>query len=130
MKIFGKIFALFFLVFASHQSLANDSFGYYGMEPDIITNYITTRKKPGYVRITVELMLKNADNIEVVEHHAPMLRDAIINIVGKEPEEKVKSLTGREEIRKKCAEKIKLLLKKETKDEVIHDLLFTKYLYH
>ncbi len=122
------LFALLSLTNAS--ALAEDTFGYFGMEPDIITNYITTRKKPGYVRITIELMLKNSDNIDVVEHHSPMLRDAIISIVGKEPEEKVKSLTGREEIRKKCAEKIKLILKQETKDEIIYDLLFTKYLYH
>ncbi len=125
-----KCLALFWLLLLTPLSQAEDTFGYFGMEPDIITNYISTKKKPGYVRVTIELMLKNADNIDVVEHHSPMLRDAIIGIIGREPEEKVKSLTGREEIRKKCADQVKLILKRETKDEIIHDLLFTKYLYH
>ncbi|AWB68660.1 flagellar basal body-associated protein FliL [Saccharobesus litoralis] len=111
-------------------SYAEDSFGYFGMEPDITTNYISNKKKPGFVRITIELMLKNAENIDVVEHHEPVLRDAIITIIGRESEDKVKSLTGREEIRKKCADQVKLILKRETKDEIIHDLLFTKYIYH
>ena len=48
----------------------------------------------------------------------------------KEPEEKIKSLTGREEIRAKCAEKLKSLLKEETGQEIIREVLFTKYLYH
>ncbi|MER2493822.1 flagellar basal body-associated protein FliL [Catenovulum sediminis] len=107
-----------------------DAFAYFGFEPDIITNYITTKKKPGYVRITVELMLNDASYLEVVEHHSPLLRDAIVDILGKEPEEKIKSLTGREEVRKLCAEKVKSLLRKETGQELIRDVLFTNYLYH
>lgn len=118
------------LLLCSQLSWAEDQYGYHGFEPDIITNYITTKKKPGYVRVTVELMINNVDNLEVVEHHEPILRDAVIKILGKEAEEVVKSLTGRETIRKKCADKVKEILKAETGDEVIRDLLFTKYLYH
>ncbi len=110
---------------------AASNVGYYGFEPDIITNYIAqSNKKMGYVRITVDLMLEDIGNIEVVEHHTPLLRDAIVEILSKEPEEKVKSLTGREEIRQKCLTTLKELLKKETGEEIIRDILFTKYLYH
>ncbi|MCU4674357.1 flagellar basal body-associated protein FliL [Catenovulum sp. 2E275] len=113
-----------------NKSFAEDTFAYFGFEPDIITNYITSKKKPGYVRITVELMLEDASYIEVVEHHSPLLRDAIVDILGKEPEEKIKSLKGREEVRALCAQQIKLLLKQETGQEIIRDVLFTNYLYH
>ncbi|MFC3034160.1 flagellar basal body-associated protein FliL [Pseudoalteromonas fenneropenaei] len=110
---------------------AESSVGYYGFEPDIITNYIgQSAKKLGYVRVTVDLMLNDVANIAVVEHHTPLLRDAIVQILSKEPEESIKSLTGREEIRKRCAEKLKALLKDETGDEIIREVLFTKYLYH
>lgn len=110
--------------------LAKGEVAYYGFEPDIITNYINNRPKLGYLRLTVDLQIKNVSNLEVVEHHAPLLRDAIISVVGKEPEEKIRSLTGREEVRLKCAREIKRLLKKETGDEIIRDVLFTKYLYN
>lgn len=113
-----------------NPSMAEDKFAYFGFEPDIITNYITTKKKPGYVRITVELMLQDASYIEVVEHHSPLLRDAIVEILGKEPEEKIKSLKGREEVRALCTQQVKALLKKETGNEIIRDVLFTNYLYH
>lgn len=105
--------------------------GYFGFEPDIITNYIgQSNKKLGYVRITVDLMLSDMSNIAIVEHHTPLLRDALVEILSKESEEKIKSLTGREEIRKRCADKLKTLLKQETGQEIIREVLFTKYLYH
>lgn len=82
------------------------------------------------MRITVDLMLSDMSNIAIVEHHTPLLRDALVEILSKESEEKIKSLTGREEIRKRCADKLKTLLKQETGQEIIREVLFTKYLYH
>jgi len=102
-------------------------FAYYGFEPDIVTNYVAVKKKMGYVRLTVELMVPS-DNIEIVEHHSPLLRDAIIDIIGKQPEEKIKSIKGRSEIQLKCEEKVKALLTKETGKPLIKKLLFTQWL--
>ena len=125
------ISTLFIGLFCSFTSRAESTVGYFGFEPDIITNYIgQSNKKLGYVRITVDLMLNDMSTIAIVEHHTPLLRDAIVEILSKEPEEKIKSLTGREEIRKRCAEKLKTLLKQETGQEIIREVLFTKYLYH
>ncbi|BBN80781.1 flagellar basal body-associated protein FliL [Pseudoalteromonas sp. A25] len=125
------ILAVVVLVVTSFGARANSNVGYFGFEPDIITNYIgQSNKKLGYVRVTVDLMLNDVGNISVVEHHTPLLRDAIVQILSKEPEETIKSLTGREEIRLRCADKLKSLLKEETGEEIIRDVLFTKYLYH
>lgn len=120
------------LVTATSWSVrAESNVGYFGFEPDIITNYIGQgNKKLGYVRITVDLMLNDMADIAIVEHHTPLLRDAIVEILSKEPEENIKSLTGREEIRKRCTEKLKALLKQETGQEIVREVLFTKYLYH
>ncbi|MBQ4839138.1 MULTISPECIES: flagellar basal body-associated protein FliL [Pseudoalteromonas] len=116
---------------ASFKLKAESNVGYYGFEPDIITNYIgQSNKKLGYVRVTIDLMLDDIANIAVVEHHTPLLRDAIVQILSKEPEETIKSLTGREEIRQRCAAKLKSLLKDETGQEIVREVLFTKYLYH
>lgn len=118
------------MLLTGKTAVASDQYAYFGFEPDIITNYINNKKKLGYIRITAEVMIKNSSNLEAVEHHAPLLRDAIIGVLSKEPEEKIRSLTGREEVRLKCVREIKRLLKKETGDEIIKDVLFTKYLYN
>jgi len=112
-------------LFSSAQAA---DYAYYGFEPDIVTNYVAVKKKMGYVRLTVELMIEDSSNYEVVEHHAPLLRDAIINIIGQQPEAKIKSINGRSEIQKLCEDKVKSLLQKETGKPLIKKLLFTQWL--
>lgn len=126
MKFIILVFIAAF-TFTSNKVVAND-YAYYGFEPDIITNYVAVKKKMGYVRLTVELMIEDSSNYEVVEHHSPLLRDAIINIIGQQPEAKIKSINGRHEIQKLCEEKIKSLLEKETGQTLIKKLLFTQWL--
>ena len=104
-------------------------YAYYGFEPDIITNYIRKGRDLGYIRLTAEVMVEGNSNLELIEHHAPLLRSAIVEIFGRQPEEKVKSLAGREEIRRTCLEVINALLVQETGQPLAADLLFTKYLY-
>ena len=81
----------------------------------------------GYVRLTVELMVES-NNLEIVEHHAPLLRDAIIDIIGRQAEAKVKSIKGRSEIKLLCEEQVKKLLSQETGQPLIKKLLFTQWL--
>lgn len=109
---------------------AQSSFAYFGLEPDIVTNYLGTNAKSlGYVRVTIELMLESADYLEAAEHHTPLLRATIIEILGRQPEEKVKSLTGREDIRRMILERLRTLMKKETGNEMVRNVIYTKYLY-
>ncbi|MEJ6475706.1 flagellar basal body-associated protein FliL [Pseudoalteromonas piscicida] len=131
MRLLAIVLTICLALTAASPAKADSTIGYFGFEPDIITNYIgQSSKKLGYVRVTVDLMLNDVSNIAVVEHHTPLLRDAIVQILSKENEETIKSLTGREEIRQRCAEKLKTLLKEETGQEIVRDVLFTKYLYH
>ncbi|ABO25608.1 flagellar basal body-associated protein FliL [Shewanella loihica] len=106
-----------------------DTYAYYGFEPDIVTNYISNRKKLGFVKISVELMVKVPEDLIVLEHHDPLLRAAIIEILGAQTEDKVKSLTGKEEIRRECYDTLNRLLEQEIGKPLIVNLLFTKYLY-
>ncbi len=109
---------------------AKPKFAYFGFDPDIVTNYVTTGQKGlGYVRVTMELMIADEALLPIIEHHEPLILDAIVSEFGKEPETTIKSLTGREEIRLKILKRLNELLKKETGAEAVKDVLFTKYLY-
>ncbi|MCL1147189.1 flagellar basal body-associated protein FliL [Shewanella sp. 10N.261.52.F9] len=115
-------------VFAADDK-ALEEYAYYGFEPEIVTNYIANRKKLGYVRISVELMVKKPEQLVSLERHDPLLRAAIVEILGNQTEDKVKSLTGKEEIRRECYEMINRLLEQEVGEPLVVNLLFTKYLY-
>lgn len=107
-----------------------DDYAYFGFEPDIITNYITGGDKIGFVRLTMEVMVKSSMHVELIEHHAPLLRAAVVEILGEQREDKIKSAAGKKEIRELCFSTINALLKEETGQELAVSLLFTKYIYH
>lgn len=129
-KRFLATFAVISTVIWAGSASAQTNFAYYGLEPDIVTNYLgSSARKLGFVRVTIELMLEDPDDLEAAEHHSPLLRATIIDIIGRQPEDKVKSLTGREDIRRTCLEKLQELMKRETGSPMIKNVIFTKYLY-
>lgn len=127
-KSVSLLIASFALLLASVKPVVAADYAYFGFEPQIVTNYVAVKKKMGYVRLTVELMIEDSSNYEVVEHHAPLLRDAIINIIGQQPEAKIKSINGRYEIQRQCEDQVKALLTKETGQPLVKKLLFTQWL--
>ncbi|MCG3864843.1 MULTISPECIES: flagellar basal body-associated protein FliL [unclassified Photobacterium] len=118
------------VAFASSEDVtAPPQITYYTLEPDITTNYVTQGKRLGYIRLQVDLMINNQTYLTNIEHHTPLIRDAIIDIVSKQPEAKIKSLAGREEIRRACQDQVNRLLLAETRQQPVAELLFTKFLY-
>ena len=105
------------------------NYAYVGLEPDIVTNYAgDNSKKLGYVRVAIEMMVADPSKIMDLEHHMPLLRATAIEIFGAQPEEKIRSLTGREYIRQQLLQKFKAVMKRETGKNVIENIMFTKYL--
>ena len=104
-------------------------FAYHALDPDIITNYLGEGKTLGYVRVTVELMAENGADLKLLEQHDPLIRDAIIRLIGSKTGDQIKSLVSREELRKECENRVNELLVKETGKKAVRELIFTKYLY-
>lgn len=118
------------VLFFPAQAQDRPNYAYLGLEPDIVTNYVgPSSRNLGYVRVTIELMINDVSELEVAEHHMPLLRATAIEVFGRQPEDKVKSLTGREDIRRVMLETFQTLMKRETGSTVIKDVIFTKYLY-
>ena len=108
---------------------AKPGFSYHTLDPDIITNYLSDGKTLGYIRVTVELMAENEADLKLLEQHDPLIRDAIIRLIGSKNADQVKSLTNREELRKECETTVNELLVKETGKKAVRELIFTKFLY-
>ncbi len=123
------LLASLLLLLGATASQAAD-YTYFDFEPDLITNYISDGPNIGFVRLTVSIQVASADDLTQVQTHEPLLRSALVEYIGEQPEDRVKSLEGREEIRKACFELVNTLLERETKKKLATDLLFTKYLYH
>lgn len=119
------------LVFANPAQAQSEP-AYYGFEPDITTNYVRTDEhfRMGYIRVAVEVMVPSTSDLSTIEYHAPLLRNAFIRIFSKASEQQIKSLTGRDDLRMQCLEEAQRLMRRETGEPIIRDVLFTKYIYH
>ncbi|GAL16249.1 flagellar biosynthesis protein FliL [Vibrio astriarenae] len=99
------------------------------LEPDLTTNFHTSGKKLGYIQVRIDVMVANQSDLPVIELHQPLIRDAVIEMLGRQSEDTIKSLAGREELRRSLVDQINDTLLPETGRKVVADLLFTKYLY-
>lgn len=104
---------------------------YFPFEPDITTNFIKLEETRhlGYVRVSIEAVVSSPVDLGLIEHHAPLLRSAFLEIFGAAQEGKIRSMTGREELRQECIEAAQTLLEKETGRPIVRDLLFTTYMF-
>ncbi|WP_428773632.1 flagellar basal body-associated protein FliL [Vibrio sp.] len=102
---------------------------YFTLEPDLTTNFYTKGSKLGYIQVRIDIMVASPADLPVVELHQPLIRDAVIELLGQQSEDTIKSLAGREDLRKTLVEQLNAILIPETGKTIIADLLFTKYLY-
>ncbi len=111
------------------QETAPEGALYYTMTPDIITNYQNSGQALGYIRVSIDLMLKSADQMALVEQHMPLLRDAINNLLAEQNQQEIRSVPVRNELASEGQQRLNDLLLKETGQAPIHRLLFTNFLY-
>ncbi len=124
------ILAFLFSHFARAEAEnSQEQLAYYTLQPDITTNYFTKGKKLGYIQLRVDIMVLHQDDVAEVEHHQPLIRDTIIEILGQQTKDTIATLAGREDLKKKLVEKLNEVLLPETGKVLVADLLFTKYLY-
>ncbi|NLS13630.1 flagellar basal body-associated protein FliL [Vibrio sp. SM6] len=128
---FSQLCLLATLTLPAHaqENASVPSLAYFTLEPDLTTNFYTRGNQLGYVQLRIDIMVMNDADVALVEHHQPLIRDAIIELVGKQTEDTIKSLAGREDMRKTLTEHLNAILLPETGKPLIADLLFTKYLY-
>ncbi len=126
--LFSLALSLSTFTYAS-QEQAPPSFAYYTLEPELTTNFYTTGKQLGYIRVRIDIMVAQSSHIPILEVHEPLIRNIIIDLLGQQDESTVKSLPGREQIRKSLIDELNNALLAETGQTLVADLLFTKYLY-
>ncbi|MGM0906399.1 MAG: flagellar basal body-associated protein FliL [Pseudomonadota bacterium] len=131
MKLLITVVVSIFLWCSSVSSASAQDVSYYGFEPDITTNYLKEGNdyRLGFIRVAIEVMVPDPSYISVVEHHAPLLRNAFVSILSTATERQVRTMTGRDQLRLKCVERAQELMQQETGNPVIRDVIFTKYIY-
>ncbi len=97
--------------------------GYYNLNPDIVTNVATLSPtdKLHYVRIKMSLMLEDSRDSSIIADVEPVIRDAIVTILGTKEFGQVATNEAREKIRIECREKIISIMKEKFGKPIIMD---------
>ena len=117
-------------VSAEEEITAEDELMYVDVYPPIVVNYKKTKgSRLGYLHIGITFSVKGQDAVDDLEWHMPMIRDALIELTTSRTEENIKSLQERETIRSEMLTALNAMFKEELDEELILEVLFTKYMW-
>ncbi|MBO6258239.1 MAG: flagellar basal body-associated FliL family protein [Succinivibrio sp.] len=110
---------------------AEPEVSYYTINPDFTTNVATLnpREKPHYIRVKMSLMLSDSADTPIVTEMEPVIKDAVVSVLGAKDFSTVSSNSGREKIRAECREKIVAIMQDKIGRQVVDDVLFLNYMY-
>jgi flagellar FliL protein len=97
---------------------------YIPIEPAFVVNF-SGQGKAQFLQISVEIMTRSSDMVEVIRHHMPVIRNNLIMLFSNQVYDKISSLKGKENLRKKCLDTIQQMLVKETGKRAIEAVYFT-----
>lgn len=98
---------------------------FYSIRPVFVVNIDSTKVK--FLQVSVDVMSRDKVSIEEIVEHLPLIQNDLISLFGKAKYEHVKTIKGREKLRKDALDVIKNILKREGSKAIIEDVLFTSF---
>jgi len=101
---------------------------YYDLKPSFVTNFgSTNQKKLKFVKADVSIRTSSDEAITNVMNHDALVRHQIVMLLSRQPEAKISSSAGQEDIRVEALNIVKEVLEEETGSVQIDDLMFTSF---
>lgn len=99
---------------------------YYPLKPAIMVNF-NVRGRQRFLQAELTLMMRDGSVISAIELHQPMLRNALIMLIGGQSFEQLQTAEGKELLRQSCLQEIQRLLQQEIGKPGIEQVLFTDF---
>ncbi|MGD9591858.1 MAG: flagellar basal body-associated FliL family protein [Candidatus Berkiella sp.] len=99
---------------------------FYKLRPVMVVN-IPSAEKSRYLQVDVELMARSASGLENIETYSPIIRNDLIILFSTQRYEDLLTLEGKELLRKKALETVQKVMKQNTGDPTVEQVLFTNF---
>jgi flagellar FliL protein len=96
---------------------------YIPLAPPLVVNYGDTGPLK-YLKAEISLRVDDAETVNAVRHHMPMIRNNLVMLFSRQTEEDIKSQEGKERLRITALEEINALITVEEGKSAVADLLF------
>lgn len=111
---------------AHAQEVTPSTTAYVNLLPPLVGNYGAGAKLK-YYKADIALRIQ-AENRGIVEHHAPLIRDQLIQLFTQQTDENMNSSEGKEALRKAALLQVQNALQQEEGLILIDDLLFNNFI--
>lgn len=97
---------------------------YYPLKPPILVSF-DGRGRQRLLQAEITLLTRDNDVVAAIETHMPMIRNALVLLIGGRTYEEVQTAEGKELLRVECLQELQRLLEKEIGKPGVEQVLFT-----
>jgi len=101
---------------------------FYAPLDPLVVNFGDTATQSRFLQVSIELMLHQEDDIDVIKKHMPVILDKLVEALSHQSFETLNSPEGKEKIRVQALEAVKKTMKQLTGKQVIYGLFFTGFI--
>ena len=99
---------------------------YHKLRPQFITTF-EANSRQRYVQMEVTLVTRNEEIVNALITHNPLIRNALVLVMGKQNYLELQTLAGKEKLRQAALTAVRGVLKKETGSGGVEKVLFTNF---
>ena len=96
---------------------------YYPLKPPILVTF-DAKGRQRYLQAEITLLTRENDVIAAIELHMPMIRNALVLLIGSRTFEEIQTAEGKELLRVQCLQEIQRLMEQEIGKPGVEQVLF------
>lgn len=99
---------------------------YFPMKPAIIVNF-SNKGRQRFLQVELTMMTRDESVVSAIELHQPMIRNALVLLIGGRIFDELQTAEGKELLRQNCLQEVQRLLEQEIGKPGIEQVLFTSF---
>ncbi|WP_305857670.1 flagellar basal body-associated FliL family protein [Balneatrix alpica] len=128
-QVIAAVFSVLFIspAIAEESAPAAPSAYYVEFDEPLVVNFGESANRLKYLKATITLRAATADGATLVKHHSPQIRNNLVLLFSKQKEEDIKTIEGREKLRKAALEEVQKVLTEEEGQPHVTNLLMPSF---
>lgn len=122
-RLHSLLFALLMLPLALQAQSSGDAH-YIELKPSFVGT-VGPGPRIQYLKVDVALRAEDAAAVARIQHHDPLIRNALVGLFAKQTPESLAGLDGKEQLRADALARVREVLEEEEGQPLVADLLFT-----
>ena len=100
---------------------------YVALEPPLVVN-VDDNGTLRFLQVATQVSVKTPGADSMLEHHDPAIRDALIMLLSSKQVSEIRTVKGKENLRKQARSQIRKIMKRQTGETVVNAVYFTSFI--